>query len=415
MEIAVEAMHHSVLESCCEGCAPGYRLRAEVVHGDDLSQIELVWSDLVSRSIIPNVFLSPTIIRVAASARDISVVLVWDETRQPPRLVGLAAFVCKRLRARFPIRVLSGALNSHTYLSNPVIAADLVEPVLHCLLDAIAESSLPKVIIWPEFWDNSDFGQAIRRVLAERQSAPLILDRRQRPVLLCTSGDQSSGPSAKRRSGLRRTRKRLAERGILSTTWHSNPDEVAIAIEEFLALEGSGWKAAEGTALRSHPDDLRFTQIVTAELASKGLLKVAVLRLDGRAVASWVFMRCGDALYAWKIGYDENLSKFGPGMLLLEDCTQAFLADAHLKVVDSCCFDDKGFIAELWSSRRPMIDILFDVRRRPNAVAVLFLRLLFVVRRLKGWMNARLKATLSRLKGWRRGMRFANWKLSKIG
>ena len=379
---------------------PALQLRVEIVGADRLTGLGAAWADLVAGAVLPNVFMSPTVIAAAAAVRDIVVVLVSDEQPQRRRLVGVAAFTRRRLHPWIRVPVLSGALNDHTYISNPVIATDCLEPVLDAMLDAIAASTLPKTIFWREFQDDEVWGEALRRVLSARGSGLAFFDRRCRPVLQSKlDGEQYfAGVSSNRRHNLRRTRKRLAEHGALTTTWHRDPEDVAAAVEEFIEIEGAGWKEQSGTALRCNQDDLAFTRQVTTELAARGELAVAALRLDGRAVAMWVFMRCGDALFAWKIGYDETLSKGGPGMLLLEDCTHTFLADAGLRRVDSCSFDDQGFIAKVWQERISSVDIVFDARRGAGRKAQRLVETVQFGRRLKQAIKDVAKAIAGQLR-----------------
>ena len=49
-------------------------------------------------------------------------------------------------------------------------------------------------------------------------------------------------------------------------------------------------------------------------------------------------------------------------MLLLENYTAAFLADQSIAVVDSCAFDDTGFMS-VWQEREVVAQVLIDARR----------------------------------------------------
>jgi hypothetical protein len=49
-------------------------------------------------------------------------------------------------------------------------------------------------------------------------------------------------------------------------------------------------------------------------------------------------------------------------MLLFEDYTAAFLADKSIDFVDSCSFDDTGFMSA-WQERMEIADLWIDVRR----------------------------------------------------
>jgi hypothetical protein len=49
-------------------------------------------------------------------------------------------------------------------------------------------------------------------------------------------------------------------------------------------------------------------------------------------------------------------------MLLLENYTAAFLADQSITLVDSCAFDDRGFMS-VWRERETIAQVLLDARR----------------------------------------------------
>jgi CelD/BcsL family acetyltransferase involved in cellulose biosynthesis len=75
-----------------------------------------------------------------------------------------------------------------------------------------------------------------------------------------------------------------------------------------------------------------------------------------------LILRAGDAAFTWKTTYDEAFHDFSPGMLLLEDYTTAFLADKSIAFVDSCSFDDTGFMS-VWQERQETADLWIDARR----------------------------------------------------
>ena len=97
-------------------------------------------------------------------------------------------------------------------------------------------------------------------------------------------------------------------------------------------------------------------------LAEHGCAIVHSIHLDGRPVSMQIVARAGAAAFTWKTAYDEAFHDFSPGMLLLEDYTAAFLADKSIAFVDSCSFDDTGFMSA-WQERQSVADIWIDARR----------------------------------------------------
>jgi CelD/BcsL family acetyltransferase involved in cellulose biosynthesis len=121
---------------------------------------------------------------------------------------------------------------------------------------------------------------------------------------------------------LRRLRRRLAERGAVEFTVHTDVAGVDAALDEFVAIESSGWKTDAGTAIASRAASRRFYAEIARWAAERGWLRLAFLRLDGEAVAAEFDLACAGALYSLKCGFDTEYRAFGPGQLLTHDCVQ---------------------------------------------------------------------------------------------
>ena len=102
---------------------------------------------------------------------------------------------------------------------------------------------------------------------------------------------------------------------------------------------------------------------MVATLARRGEASVHALYLDGKPVSMQIVLRAGAVAFTWKTAYDEAMHDFSPGMLLLEDYTKAFLADDSIARVDSCAFDESGFMAA-WSERQEIAQVWIDARPR---------------------------------------------------
>jgi CelD/BcsL family acetyltransferase involved in cellulose biosynthesis len=113
---------------------------------------------------------------------------------------------------------------------------------------------------------------------------------------------------------------------------------------------------------------------MVADLARGGAASVHALHLDGKPVSTQIVLRAGPVAFTWKTAYDEAMHDFSPGMLLLEDYTKAFLADAQIARVDSCAFDESGFMAA-WSERQDIAQVWIDARPGGSWRFVMFCRL----------------------------------------
>jgi CelD/BcsL family acetyltransferase involved in cellulose biosynthesis len=131
--------------------------------------------------------------------------------------------------------------------------------------------------------------------------------------------------SSKFRREIRRRRRKLEEHGELTITFEDGSERLGALLDEGLAVEGSGWKTREGTAIASSPQTEGFYRDVAGWAAESGWLQLGLLRLDGRCLAFSLSIVCGDAVYIVKVGFDPEWRKYAPGSLL----TQATIERAY--------------------------------------------------------------------------------------
>jgi CelD/BcsL family acetyltransferase involved in cellulose biosynthesis len=241
-----------------------------------------------------------------------------------------------------------------------------LDETIEALLDAIDDDAgLPKIVALDMMGADGATYDALLRVLDKRGSAPCLFAQWQRPKLVSELDGKSYlelALSGSTRKKLRQHRRKLSEKGKLTSVVASQPGAVCRALEEFLAMEASGWKGRNGTALLSNKADAAFMRGAVGALAAAGCASIHSLYVDGKPASMQIVARLGAAAFTWKTAYDEAFQDFSPGTLLLEDYTAAFLADKSIGHVDSCSFDDSGYMAA-WTERQPMVDLWFDVRR----------------------------------------------------
>jgi CelD/BcsL family acetyltransferase involved in cellulose biosynthesis len=332
-----------------------------------LTAIDAAWRDLVVRALEPNVFMAPVLLRAAMAAmpdRQFAVFLAWDGAHGDARLVGIWGFDVAR--ALVPVRVLKAPAAPHAYLATPVVDRVCCHAVLNALFDAIAASAdLPKIVALTPISFGGPVMAALKRITAERAGGLRIFETRQRPLLLSGGNGKSyfeTALSSSSRKKLRQHRRRLAERGNLQLRLLEAPVDVTSAFDEFLSLESSGWKGRAGDALACSGDDAAYSRAMIKALAEQDDAQIHALYLDGKPISMQIVLRSGPVAYTWKTAYDEALHDFSPGMLLLEDYTVAFLSDPRITCVNSCSFDDSGFMA-VWQDREALADLWLDVRR----------------------------------------------------
>jgi CelD/BcsL family acetyltransferase involved in cellulose biosynthesis len=176
---------------------------------------------------------------------------------------------------------------------------------------------------------------------------------------------------AKKLKELRRQRHRLAEHGEVSFEVARTPDDVARALETFLMLEASGWKAERGTALAQDEGDAAFIRRAVAALAEDRQCEIVTLRAGGMPVAAAIVLRHLTRAFYFKLGVDERFAKFSPGVQLTLDVTRHLCADPAIAMVDSMAAPDHPMINPIWRGRLAIGDVLIPLRRNDPVVALI--------------------------------------------
>ena len=122
--------------------------------------------------------------------------------------------------------------------------------------------------------------------------------------------------SAHRRSELRRRGRRLEAAGAVVYEVHDGRDRLPALLDEGFAVEAAGWKGAARTAIASDPALAAFYRQAASWAADRRWLRLAFLRLDGRALAFDLTLEAHGRHYLIKTGYDPAFTSLSPGLLL---------------------------------------------------------------------------------------------------
>lgn len=342
------------------------------------------WADLALRA-QPNVFMHPVALKaaVATGFADIHLLLAWDQSTSPHRLVGLWALQEKKVAPFWPT-LLDALPYNYAFLSNPVIDPAYAAQVIPAFIAAINNDvALPNVVHLHAFDADSPNYALMQRELTARGSAHRTFTNVNRPFATREAGLKKTGSTRKK---LRQDWNRLSALGEVDVVNARAASSVTQAFEIFLALELASWKGARGTALLCDAKDAVFVRRLMVDLSAEGNASVALLRVDGKAIAAQVLMYCGATAYTWKTAYDAGYARYSPGMLLVDKITEQLLALPEIEAIDSCSSDD-GFMAQLWVGRRTMVDVLIDVGAGMSPSFALEAGRQFGYHRLRNWRD----------------------------
>ena len=143
-------------------------------------------------------------------------------------------------------------------------------------------------------------------------------------------------------------------------------------VEQYLALERSGWKGRRGTALACDPPMARYFRQACTSFAAEGRLHVYGLTAGGTTVAMKVMVTAGEGLFELRVAYDEAFARYSPGTLLEVEAVEAFHAGNWSWAVSNTNHPSSPLF-RVWPDRVKTADIRADtpgpVRRFLQAIA----------------------------------------------
>ena|SRR5215210_841771 len=230
----------------------------------------------------------------------------------------VAAYENGRLTGVLPLHRLHGTLRSLSNYHTPLygfLAAD--EGTLKQLSQALFAERPRRIDL--SHVSSTDVGVPQVRVAANAAHYVILMETRKVAPYVATSEAweaYESGLRRKFRSELRRRRRRLEEEGRLTLEVSEGTGALSELLEEGFSVEGSGWKEARGTSINSRPATRRFYTEVARWASERGWLRLAFLRLNGRALAFDFCLEHNGTHYLLKTGYDPAYRRFAPGMII---------------------------------------------------------------------------------------------------
>jgi CelD/BcsL family acetyltransferase involved in cellulose biosynthesis len=213
----------------------------------------------------------------------------------------------------------------------PAVCRALVSAMRQCGWPLVRFDAVPaQMPRWQAFWSALD-GAAVRYERRPRFAINVV-----RP------GDDWDRYFASRSRAHRRRVRRAAAKanadGETKLVCYDAlaPDDVEPLLERLFAIEASGWKGREGTAVLMAPAIWDFYRQQARHLAADGELNLVVLEHTGRAIAFEYGLQAGGAYYSPKVGYDESFATIAPGQLLRAMWLERIVREGQVDTVDYC-------------------------------------------------------------------------------
>lgn len=261
-----------------------------------------------------------------------------------------------------PIPHYSSWLHANIFMGTPLVA----EGFEHIFWEHLLNWCDSKIGLLPPLFlhlshmpEDSRLTRALTQVL-DKTARPAATVKSEKRAMLASDmspEDYLAGSlSTKKRKELRRQSKRLSEEGTLSFERLSNDygvceEEVGEWARSFAWLEQKGWKGRAGSALASQNETHDLFQQALIGAAHEGRLERLCLSLDGKPIAMLANFLCGAGAFSFKTAFDEDYSRFSPGVLLQRENLDILSRD-DVQWMDSCAAQDHPMIDKIWRERR---------------------------------------------------------------
>lgn len=338
-------------------------MRADIIPISQLEPRDLsAWEQLAELAVSPNPFAEPGFVLPAArglQATDTGVLAVREGSDWR------AALPVRRVTSwrGVPTRALVSWRHFYCFLATPLVTGPDIEAALSELIAGGLRAAGGLILDYVDA--DGPLAEPLAHALAA-QTRCVELDRFERAMIeRRESADYlEQTVSASHRGNLRRVRRRLEDSvGELSLRDRS---EDPAAYEEFLALEGAGWKGKAGTAIACDLRHMTLFREVCTRFAHAGRLELLALSSEQQTVAMKVNLRAGRGTFGFKTTFDEALGRFSPG-IQLEVASMAHFHASPSAWIDSCGDSWNPTLNRIWSDRR-RLQALVACRRGGSGV-----------------------------------------------
>lgn len=313
------------------------------------------WDGLVHSAAEPNPFyegwyLLPSLENIDVR-RKVSILRLTHQGE----LCGLMPIVRHSLYGGWPLAHISNWLHPNIFIGTPLVASGAEDLFWRALLDwADVNAGRSLFLHLNEIALAGPVFESMSSVLADDGRAWGVVERKERALLASGLDAEellAESLSTRSRKDLNRRMRKLSELGEIDFRWETGSGGLVQWIDDFLALEASGWKGKAGSALACDRATKTLFQRSLVGAASRERLVRLSLCVNGKPIAMLSTFLTPPGAFGFKTAFDEDYARFAPGLLLERE----FLAAPYrfdIKWCDSCAAPDHSVMNRIWRERR---------------------------------------------------------------
>ena len=323
----------------------------------DTPDARLAWDALAACAAEPNPFHESWYLLAALRAFDPDERICILRFDAGGELAGLLPVHRPKRYYRRPVPHLASWVHPNCFLGAPLVARGLEREFWRALLKwADANAGAALFLHLAQMPLTGPVYTGLQAVLAEQDRLAATVHREERAMLASDLSPEAyfeASLSGKKRKELRRQFNRLAELGEVDLSRTTGEEHLARWIEDFLALEHSGWKGTNGSAIASHQSTTQMFKEALFGAATAGRLERLTLNLDGEPIAMLANLLTPPGAFSYKTAFDERYARYSPGVLVQRENLE-LLGHPQIEWCDSCAAADHPMIDHIWRERRPI-------------------------------------------------------------
>lgn len=318
------------------------------------------WDRLAEEASEPNPFAERWCLQSALHLLDpdrhARLVLVRDGSDGP--VIGIMPLAPAANYGRIPLRHVTGWTHHNHFHGGPLVRAGFEKLFWSILLGWCDAAPWARTLVHvPRLTEGGPLHRALVDVARMRGGRAEVVHREERALLESNLSPEEywdAAVRAKKRKELRRQANRLAEQGAVQFRRWQSGEAIDPWVDAFLDLEARGWKGRSKSALASQSDTEAWFRAILVAAGDAGRLGMRALDLDDRPLAMLVNFLCPPGGFSFKTAFDEDYSRFSPGVLL-QQANLDLLDHPQIDWVDSCAAPGHPMIDSVWRERRALV------------------------------------------------------------
>lgn len=335
--------------------APGARLIVGDWRSLEAPELRRAWVELAGKASEPNPFFESWYLLPALRAFDPTGAVSILRFERDGALAGLVPLHRASRYYGRPIPHWSVWLHGNAFLGAPLVERGAEAGFWTALTASLDQQGGAGLFLHlPHLPTNGPLCRTLAGIAAAQDRPLGLVYREERAMLASPLSPEAyleASLSGKKRKELRRQFNRLGELGELRVERRRDAGDLSGWIDQFLALEHSGWKGGAGSALASHQATTRLFREALHGAAARGRLERLTLWLDDVAITMLANFITPPGAFSYKTVFDERFARFSPGVLLQRE-NLAMLDDRQVDWCDSCAAADHPMIDHIWRERR---------------------------------------------------------------